>query len=234
MSARVLLIEDEADLARSVAYSLQREGFTVAVASTGRHGLEQLAGEVPFDVVLLDLMLPDLQGTEVCRQIRSHPRTRDLLVLMLTARGEEIDRVVGFEVGADDYLVKPFSVRELALRIRALLRRTQDMPQEGGVLQCGPLRLDVEGHRCWQDGELVALTAIEVKLLARLMTRRGRVQTRAMLLDTVWGREADVGERTVDANVKRLREKLGAAGALVQTLRGVGYRFAADNEGEPT
>lgn len=226
MTARILLIEDEVDLARTVAWSLGRDGFTVGQAHTGKHGLERLQEEPPYDLVLLDLMLPDLSGTEVCRQIRANPRTRDLLVLMLTARGEEIDRVVGFEVGADDYVVKPFSTRELALRIRALLRRTQGAPAEGGILAGGPVRLDVDGHRCWVGEEPIALTAMEVKLLARLMSRRGRVQTRAMLLDSVWGRESDVNERTVDAHVKRLREKLGAGEAHLETVRGVGYRFS--------
>ena len=226
MSARILIIEDEADLARTVAWALGREGFTVGQALTGKQGLERLEEEPPYDLVLLDLMLPDLSGTEVCRQIRMNPRTRDTLVLMLTARGEEIDRVVGFEVGADDYVVKPFSTRELALRIRALLRRTQAAPTEGGLLVGGPVRLDVDGHRCWVGEEPIALTATEVKLLARLMARRGRVQTRGMLLDSVWGRESDVNERTVDAHVKRLREKLGAGQAHLETVRGVGYRFS--------
>lgn len=225
MSARILIVEDEADLARSVAWSLQRDGFTVVQAATGREGLDALQTDPPFDVVLLDLMLPDVPGTEICRQIRGNARLRDMLVLMLTARGEEIDRVVGFEVGADDYLVKPFSTRELALRIRALLRRVREQPSETGVLAWGLLRVDIEGHRCWVADEAVVLTPIEVKLLSRLMTRRGRVQTRTMLLDTVWGRATEVSERTVDANVKRLREKLGTAGALIETLRGVGYRF---------
>lgn len=239
MSARILIIEDEADLARTVAWALGREGFVVGQALTGKQGLERLEDEPPYDLVLLDLMLPDLSGTEVCRQIRTNPRTRDTLVLMLTARGEEIDRVVGFEVGADDYVVKPFSTRELALRIRALLRRKQAVPTQGGVLVGGPVRLDVDGHRCWVGEEPVTLTATEVKLLARLMARCGRVQTRAMLLDDVWGRESDVNERTVDAHVKRLREKLGAGQAHLETVRGVGYRFsdepveAGDVEGIP-
>ena len=226
MSARILIIEDEADLARTVAWALGREGFVVGQALTGKQGLERLEDEPPYDLVLLDLMLPDLSGTEVCRQIRMNPRTRDTLVLMLTARGEEIDRVVGFEVGADDYVVKPFSTRELALRIRALLRRTTSTPTESGLLVGGPVRLDVDGHRCWVGEEPVTLTATEVKLLARLMARRGRVQTRSMLLDGVWGRESDVNERTVDAHVKRLREKLGVGQAHLETVRGVGYRFS--------
>lgn len=226
MATRVLYVEDEADLARTVAWQLEREGFQVVHVGTGRQGLDVAQQDPPFDLVLLDLMLPDLSGTEICRQLRANPRTKDLLVLMLTARGEEIDRVVGFEVGADDYVVKPFSVRELALRVKALVRRGQASNSGEGQICVGPLRLDPEGHCCWVAGEAVALTAIEFKLLLSLVQRRGRVQTRAMLLDHVWGRDTDVAERTVDASVKRLREKLGVAGAQVETIRGVGYRFS--------
>ncbi|MFZ4579433.1 MAG: response regulator transcription factor [Myxococcota bacterium] len=234
MPGRILIVEDETDLARTLVYALNREGFQAAHSVTGQGGLDLAQGEPAFDLVLLDLMLPDMPGTEVCRQLRADPRTRDVLVLMLTARGEEIDRVVGFEVGTDDYLVKPFSVRELILRIRALLRRVQAATPTEGKLAWGPLRLDLDGHRCWLDGEVVPLTAVEFKLLGRLMARRGRVQTRAMLVDTVWGSESDIGERTVDATVKRLREKLGHAGAFVETLRGVGYRFVDQAEGAPS
>lgn len=228
---RVLYIEDEPDLARTVVWQLQREGFTVAHAPTGRQGLALAAQDPPFDVVLLDLMLPDMTGTEVCRQLRAAPHTRDVLVLMLTARGEEIDRVVGFEVGADDYLVKPFSARELLLRVRALLRRTTAAAAPAGWLIAGPLRVDLSGHACWVGAKPVPLTATEFNLLACMMHLRGKVQTRAQVLDAVWGKGADVSERTVDASVKRLREKLGAAGAWIETLRGVGYRFAQDDPG---
>ena len=223
---RILLVEDEVDLARTTAYSLQREGFTVVLAATGRAALELCRAQPPFDVVLLDLMLPDVSGTEVCRQLRADPRTRSLRILMLTARGEEIDRVVGFEVGADDYLVKPFSVRELALRVRALVRGADTALAAQGVLVAGPLRIDSEAHRCWVGGEAVALTVTELKLLTHLLNHRGRVQDRTHLLDAVWGGQADISDRTVDATVKRLREKLGSAGAWIETLRGVGYRFA--------
>lgn len=242
MDARILLIEDEVDLARTVAWSLGRDGFTVVAAHTARQGLARLAEMPPFDLVLLDLMLPDLSGTEVCRQIRTQPHTRDTLVLMVTARSEEIDRVVGFEVGADDYVVKPFSTKELALRIRALLRRRRRVEVENGMILGGAVRLDLAGHRCWVGDEAVALTVLEAKLLARLMARPGRVQTRAMLLDSVWGPRADVTDRTVDAHIKRLREKLGAGGGRLETVRGVGYRYAdepgadepgADDQGDP-
>lgn len=225
MSARILLVEDEVDLARTIAYALRKEGYVVTVAGTGREALQRAAEPPAFDLVVLDLMLPDLSGTEVCRQLRADPHNRDVLVLMLTARGEEIDRVVGFEVGADDYVVKPFSLRELSWRLKALLRRTPGAP-ETGPLAFGKLRLDPAAHSCWVDEARVPLTAIEIKLLSRLLSRRGLVQTRAQLLDAVWGEASDVHERTVDANVKRLREKLGEMGDFIETLRGVGYRFA--------
>ena len=225
MATRILLVEDELDLARSVVYALQRDGFEMSHAASGRAALDLCRNEAPFDVVLLDLMLPDLSGIEVCRQLRAEPRTRGLRILMLTARAEEIDRVVGFEVGADDYLVKPFSVRELALRIRALLRGVHEQAAEG-LLTAGPLRVDTTAHRCWNSGQVVALSGIELRLLTHLMQQRGRVLGRTQLLDAVWKGEAEISDRTVDVTVKRLREKLGDAGNWVETLRGVGYRFA--------
>jgi two-component system phosphate regulon response regulator PhoB len=179
------------------------------------------------DLVLLDLMLPDMAGTEICRRIRAHERTRNVPVIILTAKTEEIDRVVGFEVGADDYVTKPFSVRELSLRIRAILRRAHvDSGDVGGAVQVfGRLRMDGEAHRVWVDEQELRLTALEFRLLSTFMTRRGRVQTRETLLSDVWGIQADVTTRTVDTHVKRLREKLGAAGEYVETVRGVGYRW---------
>jgi two-component system phosphate regulon response regulator PhoB len=196
---------------------------------TGREAL-QLARMTPHpDLVLLDLMLPDLTGGDVCRQLKADAETRDIPVIMVTAKGEEIDRVVGFEVGADDYVVKPFSVRELLLRVRAVLRRTQTSHplSETDELVFGRLRIDRAGHRCWVDGNEITPTALEFKLLITLLERRGRVQTRDVLLADVWGIEADVTTRTVDTHVKRLRQKLGPAGQYIETLRGVGYRFVS-------
>ena len=226
MSGLILVIEDEVDLATTLAYNLKTEGFAVRVAHAGKQGLDMALGEPLPDVIVLDLMLPDIAGTEVCRRLREHERTRNIPVIMCTAKGTEIDRVVGFEVGADDYVVKPYIVRELLLRIRALLRRaqrtegTEDEPQ-----RFGRLRVDREAHRVWVDAAEVVLTALEFRLLHTFMTRKGRVQSREALLGDVWGIEADVTTRTVDTHVKRLREKLGDAGAYVETLRGVGYRF---------
>jgi two-component system, OmpR family, phosphate regulon response regulator PhoB len=233
MSGTVLVIEDEVDLATTLEYNLRSNGLTARLAHTAKAGLEMANGDPPPDVIVLDLMLPDLSGTEVCRRLRDNPRTRDIPLIMCTAKGDEIDRVVGFEVGADDYVVKPYSVRELLLRIRAMLRRTQRTDTESENLRFGSLRIDRGAHRCWVDEQEVVLTALEFRLLATLATRRGRVQSRETLLSDVWGIEADVTTRTVDTHVKRLREKLGEAGSYIETLRGVGYRFKDSLEEEP-
>ena len=225
MLGLVLVIEDEVDLATTLEYNLKAEGFTVRLAHDGRQGLASAGTDPLPDVIVLDLMLPDLSGTEVCRRLRDQERTRDIPVIMCTAKGEEIDRVVGFEVGADDYVVKPYSVRELILRIRALLRRAHRVEGEPSLIRFGRLKIDREAHRAWVDEGEIGLTALEFRLLHAFLSRRGRVQTRDALLSDVWGIEADVTTRTVDTHVKRLREKLGEAGAYIETLRGVGYRF---------
>jgi two-component system phosphate regulon response regulator PhoB len=227
VSGTIFIVEDEADIANALAYNLEREGYQTRHAATGRAALELIEREGPPELVVLDLMLPDISGTEVCRSIRSAERTRRVPVLMLTAKGEEIDRVVGFEVGADDYVTKPFSVRELMLRIRAILRRAASDEGEGGEQVFGRLRVDADGHRAWVDDEEIVLTALEFRLLTTLMGRRGRVQTRDTLLEDVWEMSGDVTTRTVDTHVKRLRQKLGIAGQYIETLRGVGYRFRA-------
>ena len=225
MAARVLVVEDEPDLLSTLAYSLEREGYSVVPVASGRAALTAAARDPAPDLVLLDLMLPDLPGTEVCRRLRAGARTKRVPVVMITAKSEEIDRVVGFEVGADDYVVKPFSVRELMLRIRAVLRRANpDDP--GEEIDFGRLRVARDAHRAWVDGVELSLTALEFRLLATLLDRKGRVQTRETLLEDVWGMSADVTTRTVDTHVKRLRQKLGPAGRYIETLRGVGYRFS--------
>jgi two-component system, OmpR family, phosphate regulon response regulator PhoB len=225
MQALILVIEDEADLAATLAYNLRQEGYQTRLAGDGQAGLAAAAQDPRPDLIVLDLMLPDLGGTEVCRRLREDERTRAIPILMCTAKGSELDRVVGFEVGADDYVVKPYSVRELLLRIRALLRRAQRDDAEPAAIRFGRLRVDRDAHRVWVDDREISLTALELRLLAALLARRGRVQTRDALLSDVWGIDADVTTRTVDTHVKRLREKLGAAGAYIETLRGVGYRF---------
>lgn len=226
--ANILVVEDEADLRLVIEFNLQKAGHKVRLASRGAEGL-RLAKEDPPELVLLDLMLPDIGGLDVCRQLKESPDTKRAAVIMLTARGEETDRVVGFEVGADDYVVKPFSVRELLLRIDAILRRTsQAPPAEAGIVEFGRLRMDRAAHRVWVDEEEIELTALEFKLLMTLHDRRNRVQSRTELLDVVWGIRADVTTRTVDTHVKRLREKIKGARDYLETVRGVGYRFVSE------
>lgn len=226
--ARVLVIEDEPDLQQVLDYNLRQAGHEVLCASRGSDGL-RLAREQRPDLVLLDLMLPDLSGNEVCKQLKRTPDTEPIPVMMITARGEEIDRVLGFELGVDDYVVKPFSVRELLLRIQAVLRRRSPSLAESTNEQTrfGVLRIDRDAHRAWVADEEVVLTALEFRLLLALFDGRNRVQTRSILLDGVWGIDAEVTTRTVDTHVKRLRHKLGPAGDYIETIRGVGYRFAS-------
>jgi two-component system, OmpR family, phosphate regulon response regulator PhoB len=219
---RVLVIEDEADLREVLDYNLTKEGYRVTLVATGTEGL-RVAREQQPDLILLDLMLPDTTGTAVCKTLKKDAATRDSRVIMVTAKGEEIDRVVGFELGADDYVVKPFSVRELLLRVSAVLRR-KDAPVTDFV-EFGELRIDPGAHRAWVAGAEVALTTLEFKLLLTLYERKNRVQTRSVLLSDIWGIEADITTRTVDTHVKRLREKLKGVGRYIETVRGVGYRF---------
>ena len=231
MPEMILIVDDEPELVRPLEFAFKREGFQTRIAHDGRTALAR-AAELPRpDVVLLDLMLPDISGTEVCRRLKADPSTRSIPVIMVTARGEEIDRVVGFEVGADDYVVKPFSTRELVLRARAVMRRNvaEAAPVPvADITTFGRLRVDEGGHRVWVDGEEIQLTALEFRLLTTFLERKGRVQSREVLLDNVWGMSTAVTTRTVDTHVKRLRHKLGTASSYVQTIRGVGYRFRAN------
>jgi two-component system, OmpR family, phosphate regulon response regulator PhoB len=223
----ILIVDDEPELAKTVAYTFEQEGFLTRHAADGRAAIELAALTPTPDLVLLDQMLPGLNGTEVCRELRRTESTRSTPIIFLTAKDSEIDRVVAFELGADDYVSKPFSVRELVLRVRALLRRSK-IPKaagQGGEQNFERLRVDPEAHQVWVDGKEIALTALEFRLVHTLLSRRGRVQTRSQLLEDVWGVHADVTTRTVDTHVKRLREKLGDAGSYVETIRGVGYRF---------
>ena len=221
----ILIVEDELDLQQILAYNLEHAGYAVRVAGTGREAL-RLAQDEPPQLVLLDLMLPDMPGTQICKQLKEDPRTQAVPVVMLTARGEESDRVLGFELGADDYVVKPFSVRELLLRTQAILRR-HAVPAED-VLAVRELRLDRAAHRVWAEEREIKLTALEFRLLQLLLEERGRVLTRGLLLEKVWNIDAEITTRTVDTHVKRLREKLGSSGDYIETVRGVGYRFLGD------
>jgi two-component system phosphate regulon response regulator PhoB len=226
MGNRILVVDDEPDLVELVRFNLASAGFRVEIATSGSAALASLRRSPP-DLMVLDLMLPDIDGTELCRRVRADRDLAQLPVIMLTAKAEEVDRIVGLELGADDYVTKPFNTRELALRVKAVLRRrTQDA--EGELpLEHQQLRLEPETHRCFLDGSDVPLTAKEFSLLQALMSRPGRVMTRERLLDDVWGRDVTVTTRTVDTHLKRLREKLGEAGGLIETVRGVGYRFAS-------
>lgn len=227
----ILIVDDEPDIVDLLEISLRREGFRTMSAGNAADALARAAEETPA-LVILDLMLPDVSGTEVCRRLRATPETKEVPIIMLSAKDDEIDRVVGFEVGADDYVVKSsFSVRELVLRVRAVLRRRSakesgksdtEAPEE---LVFEDLTIDEAAHRVWVEGEEVPLTATEFKLLITLARRTGRVQTRGVLLQDVWDMPPDLSTRTVDTHVKRLREKLGAAAGHVETVRGVGYRF---------
>jgi two-component system phosphate regulon response regulator PhoB len=224
MAERILVVDDEPDLLELVRVNLARSGYDVVTAETGSQALAELHKQKP-DLVLLDIMLPDHSGTEICREIRADPELADLPVIMLTALSEEVDRVVGFELGADDYVSKPFSPRELVLRVKAVLRRRTPSEATSSVLRHGPFSLDLERRSCRVEDEEVELTAKEFSVLESLMTRPGRVFTRERLLDTIWGSDVAVTLRTIDTHVKRLREKMGEAGELIDTVRGVGYRL---------
>jgi two-component system phosphate regulon response regulator PhoB len=227
--ARILIVEDEKDIRDVIAFNLKQAGHEVQAVARGEEALAAMAARTPA-LVLLDVMLPDMSGMDVCRTLKRSPEFGHVPVLMLTARGEEIDRVVGFEVGADDYVVKPFSMRELLLRVQAILRRATGAVPASAVLEFGALRIDKDAHRVWVDGKEIELTALEFKLLLTFYERRNRVQSRGTLLDDVWGLSPDLSTRTVDTHVKRLREKLGPACDYIETVRGVGYRFSAQPE----
>jgi two-component system, OmpR family, phosphate regulon response regulator PhoB len=225
MSARVLVVDDEPDLLELVRVNLASSGYAVETAASGSDALAALR-RAPPDVMVLDLMLPDISGTELCARVRADQRLTGLPIIMLTAKSEEIDRVVGLELGADDYVTNPFSPRELALRVRAVLRRRAPAGEDARVFEHGELRVDPDSHRASVGGREITLTAKEFQLLVALMGRPGRVMTRERLLDEVWGSDITVTSRTIDTHLKRLREKLGGAGDLIETVRGVGYRFA--------
>jgi two-component system, OmpR family, phosphate regulon response regulator PhoB len=221
---KIVIIEDERDLAELLAFNLEKEGWQTIIALDGKTGFERVTAELP-DIVILDLMLPEMNGTEVCKLLRKQERTATIPVIMVTAKGEEIDRVVGFEVGADDYLVKPFSSRELLLRIKAILRRSIPEVKNDKRLVLGCLTIDPSRHRVTVDEEEIVLTSTEYKLLFTLTERPGRVQSRERLLQDVWGYSSDADTRTVDTHITRLRGKLGAAGDMIITVRGFGYKM---------
>ncbi len=226
---RVLIVEDEPDVAQLIDFNLRQAGLQTSLAPTAERALASAREEAP-DLVILDLMLPDRSGAEVCRELKASPKTRLVPVIMLTAKGEEQDRVLGFEAGADDYVTKPFNVRELILRVQAVLRRTGGQGKPADTRQLGMLRLEIGAHRCFVGQEEIPLTLLEFRLLEHLMTRPGRVLSREQLLQDVWELTASVETRTVDTHVMRLREKLGAARRYLETVRGIGYRLVEPGE----
>ena len=221
---RILVVDDEPDIVALVAYHLAKSGYRVSTVATGSDALAAARAERP-SLIVLDLMLPGMSGFEVLERLRADEATKEVAVLMLTARREEPDRIRGLTLGADDYLVKPFSPQELVLRVAAILRRYSAAGATGAGLHIGPLAIDRAAHEVRVDGALIDLTPIEFKLLTVLADRRGRVQSRADLLESVWDASPDIQTRTVDMHVQRLRAKLGAAGELVETVRGFGYRL---------
>lgn len=234
-SPRVLVVEDESDIAALIAYQLTREGFRVETVANGPDALRAVHREIP-DLVVLDRMLPGLSGDEVLKSLKTEAATKDIPILVLTAKREQEDRIAGFELGADDYLTKPFSPRELVLRCQAILRRMRETTGSAGgrVLKAGPLRMDLASHLASLDGEELSLTPTEFRLLEALLKRRGRTQSRRQLLEKAWDVEADVSDRiqtrTVDMHIRRLRSKLGDKGDWIETVRGFGYRISVPDD----
>jgi phosphate regulon transcriptional regulator PhoB len=225
MAETILIVDDEQDVLNLLVYNLQKAGFKVNTARDGVTALQKARDEVPA-LIILDLMLPQLDGSEVCRQLKADTRTTHIPIIMLTAKAEEVDRIVGLELGADDYVTKPFSPREIALRVKTVLRRVTGKIVPAEILKVDDLTVDLGKHEVSHKGKIIELTVTEFKLLTTLMERRGRVQSRDRLLTDVWGYEGDVDTRTVDTHMRRLREKLGKAADYIETVRGVGYRFA--------
>ena len=228
MKSKILVVDDEPDALEVLGFKLREAGFEPVFAKDGARALAAARDERP-DLMVLDLMLPEVDGLEVCKILRRDPATAGIPILMLTARAAEMDRVLGLELGADDYVTKPFSPRELVLRIRKLLSRKPPSDETATHLRLGEIDIDVPRHVVQVSGEDVVLTVTEFKLLEILARRRGRVQSRDRLLQDVWGYENPIDSRTVDTHMRRLREKLGAAARRLETVRGVGYRFTAEN-----
>jgi two-component system phosphate regulon response regulator PhoB len=234
MTHRILVVDDEPDITALVAYHLARAGYLVTTAASGSEAI-RAAKEARPDLVILDLMLPGISGYDILADLRSREETKDVGVILLTARREEADRIRGLSLGADDYLTKPFSPQELILRVAAVLRRLQaPAVAAGAAITAGPLSIDRAAHRVMLNGTELSLTVTEYKLLLTLVERRGRVQTRPQLLETVWEAQPDIQTRTVDMHIQRLRTKLGDTGRLIETVRGFGYRFRGTDRGGRT
>ena len=224
MSKHILIVEDEKDLSDTLEYNFKNAGYKVSMSLEGNKAISLATGKNNPDLVILDLMLPDISGLDVCKEIRSNPVSKNTPILMLTAKGEEVDRILGFELGADDYLVKPFSLRELILRVAVLLKRNVPIESDENI-KLGDLNIDLAAHRVFVESNEVTLTAKEFDLLVHLARHNGRVQTRDYLLEQIWGYSSDVTTRTVDTHIKRLRSKIGSFGNLIETVRSIGYRL---------
>jgi len=224
-SQKILVAEDEVDVLNLVAMNLKAAGYTVLKAEEGESALEQARSAIPA-LVILDLMLPGMNGLDVCKALKSEPATKLIPIIMLTAKAEEVDRIVGLELGADDYMTKPFSPRELVLRVKSVLRRVSAPPEAADVIKLGDIQVDRSRYEVLVRGKAVDFTATEFKLLTLLIERRGRVQSRDALLNDVWGYENMIDTRTVDTHIRRLREKLGRSADCIETIRGFGYRVA--------
>jgi two-component system phosphate regulon response regulator PhoB len=226
MKEKILVIEDDEDILNLISYHLESQQFLVVKAQSGQEGIETAWREIP-DLIILDIMLPDIDGFEVCKKLKRYDQTMHIPVIMLTAKGEEIDRILGFELGADDYVVKPFSPRELVLRVKAILKRRESFSADQKVWQQDGIVFNAEAHTLTVDNEEIPLTATEFNLLLTFIRNEGRVLTREVLLDRVWGYSFDGYARTVDTHIRRLRKKLGPYGSWIQTVRGFGYKFEA-------
>jgi DNA-binding response OmpR family regulator len=224
---KILIVEDDKNIAKLVKYNLEKAGFSCTTTITGEDALDLLDRE-PFGLVILDIMLPKMNGLEVCKAIKQEENLSGMPIIMLTAKGEEVDRVVGFELGADDYVVKPFSPRELVLRVKAVLKRKEPKSSSKDKLSAGKISVDITRYKVTVNNKAVELTPMEFRLLATLMERIGRVQSREKLLEDVWGITADVTTRTVDTHIKRLRKSLGKSGRWIETVRSIGYRFSEE------
>ena len=226
MTLNILVLEDEPDIRKTLEYNLSREGYKVISAASIEQAKTLIKSDT-FSLFLLDLMLPDGSGLDLCKKLKGNSETESVPIIILTAKDDEIDKIVGLELGADDYVTKPFSVRELILRIKSVLKRgtlKKDIVEI--ERQFGGLKINPDSHEVFIDSEEISLTALEFRLLKELVDKRGRVQSRDQLLTEVWGYSAEVTTRTVDTHIKRLREKLGSMGKYIQTIRGVGYKFS--------
>ena len=226
---KILIVEDDKNISKLVRYNLEKAGFECETTITGEDALDILDHQA-IDLIVLDIMLPKMDGLQTCKQVKQDTKLSAIPIIMLTAKGEEVDRIVGFELGADDYVVKPFSPRELVLRVKAVLKRGKSKESDKEILSIDDLKVDIPRCKVTVSKKEVKLTAMELKLLVTLIRKKGRVQSRDQLLDEVWNLDADVTTRTIDTHVKRLRQKLGDMGKLVETVRGYGYRLSEETD----